>query len=114
MENAVYVRVLDMAAGTSRLLRQESQEVIWVDGLLFDDTVLYYTRESQAGIEEKSFIRTSDGSVYQNAAFRGQIETWDGKFGAVIEMDQPLGTYREIIAGGLYESSQQLRLIIGG
>lgn len=95
------VRALDMATGNSRMLRQEHGTITSLDGILFGGSILRYTRLNEQGVDDTIFIRTSDGSQVYFANLDGQLSTWGNSYAAVMQLQLPMGTVRQILTGDL-------------
>lgn len=95
------VRALDMATGNSRMLRQEHGSITSLDGILFGGSILRYTRLNEQGVDDTIFIRTSDGSQVYFANLDGQLSTWGNSYAAVMQLQLPMGTVRQILTGDL-------------
>lgn len=95
------IRVLDLASGSSRLLRQEHCPVTSLDDLLFDDRVLRYTRTLEDGTSENCFIDSDTGSIYYTADYQGHMTCWGDRFAGVIHLQHPLGDTKRIVTGDL-------------
>lgn len=104
------VRALDMATGNSRMLRQEHGTITALDGILFGGTILRYTRLNEAGVDDTIFIRTSDGSQVYFANLDGQLSTWGSSYAAVMQLELPMGTCRQILTGDLNGTIQNLEI----
>lgn len=104
------VRALDMATGNSRMLRQEHGTIESLDGIFFDGTVLRYTRRNGQGEAEPVFIRTEDGSQMEFTGLDGMVSTWGSQYAAVVELELPLGTCRQILVGELEGDVQELNI----
>lgn len=102
------VRALDMATGNSRMLRQEHGTIVSLDGILFSDSILRYTRQNEDGVNDTIFIRTSDGSQVYFANLDGQLTTWGENYAAVMQLELPMGTCRQILTGSLSGTIQNL------
>lgn len=102
------IRVMDLAAGTSRLLREEHKQVLSVGGMLFDDTTLYYTRLTEDGKTETCFVNASDGSLYQTADFQGQVLSWDRSYTGRMVLDHAMGQTTWLISGDLQGNLKRL------
>lgn len=100
------IRAMDMATGNSRLLRQEHQRIISLDGLLFDGSILRYTRRISEDETETCFIRTSDGSQSYLADLDGQLTTWDDSYAAVMRLELPMKDFCQIMTGSVDSSPQ--------
>ena len=104
------VRALDMATGNSRMLRQEHGTIVSLDGILFGGTILRYTRQNEEGVNDTIFIRTSDGSQVYFANLNGQLTTWGNSYAAVMQLELPMGTCRQILTGDLSGTIQNLEI----
>lgn len=93
------VRALDMATGNSRMLRQEHGDIVSLDALLFDGSLLRYTRQDSDTERETVFIRTDDGSQVELPRLDGPVTTWDDSYAGVMEVEQPMGLCRLILTG---------------
>ena len=104
------VRALDMATGNSRMLRQEHGTIVSLDGILFGGSILRYSRVNEAGVDDTIFIRTADGSQVYFANLNGQLSTWDDRYAAVMQLELPMGTCRQILAGSLGGTIENLEI----
>jgi len=104
------VRALDMATGNSRMLRQEHGAIVSLDGVLFGGTILRYTRQNEQGVNDTIFIRTSDGSQVYFANLNGQLATWGENYAAVMQLELPMGTCRQILTGDLSGTIRNLEI----
>ena len=95
------IRVMNLADGTSRLLREEHNEVLDVGGMLFDDGTLYYTRLNEEGDVETCFVDSGNGSLYQTADFQGQVLSWDRNYVARMVLPHAMGQTTWLISGDL-------------
>ena len=93
------VRAMDTTDGTSRLLRQEHGTITGLEGLLFDGTILHYTRTVGEEEGDSSFIRTNDGSLAYCANLDGQVTTWGDTYAAALDFGLPMGSRRDILVG---------------
>lgn len=100
------VRAMDMATGNSRLLRQEHQSIVSLDGLLFDGSILRYTRRISEDETETCFIRTSDGSQSYLADLDGQLTTWGDSYAAVMRLELPMADFCQILTGSVTSAPQ--------
>lgn len=95
------VRVMHLSEGTSRILREEHNPVVSVDGLLFGDGTLRYTRRTTDGGTETCFVDSGDGSMYQTADFQGQILSRDGTYAGLMKIDHAMGKTLWVVTGDL-------------
>ena len=102
------IRVMHLAEGTSRLLREEHTAVLSVDGLLFDDQTLYYTRRTNSGDVQTCFVDSGDGSIYHTADFRGDIRSWENHYAGLMVLEHALGESSWLITGNLDGELQKL------
>lgn len=102
------VRAMDMATGNSRLLRKEHVPIVGLDGLLFEGSVLRYTRQVSEEETETCFIRTADGTQTYFADLDGALVTWGENFAAVMKLELPLSDVRQILTGSADGSTQCL------
>lgn len=100
------VRAMDMATGNSRLLRQEHQPIVSLDGLLFDGTVLRYTRTISYDKTESCFISTTDGSQSSFTDLGGEITTWGENYAAITNLELPVENFRQILTGTIDSDPQ--------
>ena len=92
------VRAVDMSTGNSRLVRQEHEPILTLDGILFDGGVLRYTRRTSDDQNQTCFIRTTDGSqLYSVNGIHCLTTTWDENCAAVTTMQLPIGRLRQIL-----------------
>ena len=102
------IRVMHLAEGTSRLLREEHNQVLTVDGLLFDDGTLYYTRQTESGEIQTCFVDSSNGSIYHTADFQGKILSWGKNYAGLMILDHAMGRTNWLVAGDLEGSLKRL------
>lgn len=102
------IRVMDPAEGTSRLLREEHNQVLTVEGMLFNDGILCYTRQTDEGEVQTCFVDASNGSLCQTADFQGQLLSWDRSYAGRMDLDHALGKTTWLIAGDLEGNPQRL------
>lgn len=102
------IRVMHLAEGTSRLLREEHNQVLSVEGLLFNDGTLYYTRRTEAGEVQTCFVNASNGSIYHTADFQGRILSWDRSYAGLMVLDHSMGQTQWLISGNLSGRLQRL------
>lgn len=102
------VRALDMATGNSRMLRQEHGRIVSLDALLFDGSILRYTRQEEDTAQDTVFIRTDDGSQVELPPLDGPVTTWDDSYAGVMEVEQPMGLCRLILTGQRAQAPQRL------
>lgn len=95
------IRALDLGTGTSRLLRQEHEEIRSLDSILFDDSVLRYTRLLADGASQQCFIDTESGRLYSSVDFSGRLETWDSQYVTILSQSHPLGENVYLLTGSL-------------
>ena len=104
------ISVLYPADGTSRRLREEHGSIVSVDGLLFEDTLLCYTRQTENGEVQKCFIDVEDGSLQDAEVFGGQIFTWDNSYSCVMELHHAMGDVSWLVTGSRDGAMQRLNL----
>ena len=102
------IRVMDLAAGTSRLLREEHKQVLSVGGMLFDNTTLYYTRLNDDGEVETCFVDAQNGSLYQAADFQGQVLSWGRNYVGRMVLPHAMGQTTWLISGDLEGNLKRL------
>ena len=102
------IRVLQLADGTSRLVREEHNPILSVGGMLFNDTTLYYTRLNEDGTPETCFVDADNGSLYQTADFHGQVLSWDRNYVGRMVLDHAMGQTTWLISGDLQGDLQRL------
>lgn len=102
------VRAVDVATGAARLLRQEHGTILELNGLLFDGSVLRYTRSTDGREGESCFIRTADGTQVYLAGLKGQVCSWQDRFGAMMTLELPMGSSRYILTGA---AGGQIRML---
>lgn len=95
------IRAMDMSTGNSRLLRQEHERILSMDALLFDGTILRYTRQTEDEQTQTVFIRTDDGTQTYLADLNGQLTSWSSSYAAVMGLELPMGSFRQIVTGNL-------------
>lgn len=93
------IRVLDLTSGSTRLLRQESSQIASLDGLVYGDSVLRYTRLLEDGATETCFIDAETGSLCFTAEYQGHTVSWGDKMAGILKLDHPLGQSRRIVTG---------------
>ena len=103
------IRVLQLADGTSRLLREEHKPILSVGGMLFNDTALYYTRLNDEGKTETCFVDVQNGSLYQTADFQGQVLSWDRNYVGRMVLDHAMGQTTWLISGDLEGNLKRLK-----
>lgn len=97
--NAEGIQVLNLSTGGSRLLRQEHETVVNLDGVYFNDTLLRYTRRLSDGTEQDCFISAENGRLYDTAAFQEHLVTWDDRYATVLEQEYPFGKLQYLLSG---------------
>ena len=102
------IRVMDLAAGTSRLLREEHKQVLSVGGMLFDNTTFYYTRLNDDGDVETCFVDAQNGSLYQAADFQGQVLSWGRSYVGRMVLPHAMGQTTWLISGDLEGNLKRL------
>lgn len=85
------IKAMDLTSGVTRMLRQEHAQVICVDGLLLNDTLLRYTRQLEDGTEQTCFVDAADGSSRHTGQFQGQLATWGGSVSGIMKLTHPVG-----------------------
>lgn len=103
------IRVLQISDGTSRLVREEHKPILSVGGMLFNDTILYYTRLNDHGNVETCFVDVDNGSLYQTADFQGQIVSWTRNYVGRMVLDHAMGQTTWLISGDLEGNLQRLK-----
>ena len=102
------LEVMNLSDGTTRRIREEHQRIEAVNGLIFDDTILYYTRLAADGSSEVCFVNTADGSLRTAAALQGSIRAYDNGVACVMELDHALGQSRWLLVGQRGSALQRL------
>lgn len=102
------IRVIQLADGTSRLLREEHNEILSVGGTLFEDGTLYYTRRNEDGAVETCFVDAVNGSLYQTADFQGQVLSWGRNYVGRMVLDHAMGQTTWLISGDLQGNLKRL------
>lgn len=102
------IRVMHLAEGTSRLIREEHNEVLSVGGLLFDDGTLYYTRCTEDGEVQTCFVDAANGSIRHTADFQGKILSWDRSYAGIMMLDHAMGQTTWLVSGNLSGKLQRL------
>lgn len=96
------IRALDLETGISRLVRQEYAQITALDGLLFEDSVLHYTRLVDEE-PESCFIFTETGTLTdsdQSADIRRMV-SWDNSYAALTQISLPFESLERIQYGTL-------------
>lgn len=96
------------ADGTSRRLREEHGTILSLDGLLFEDEILVYTRQNALGEAQKCFISVADGSLRDAVALQGQIHTWKNQYSCVMTFNYPMGQVTWLLTGDKSGNQQRL------
>lgn len=86
------LEVMTLADGTARLIREEHQPILSVDRLLFQDTMLCYTRQTPEGERQACFISALDGSLMNAAAFTGTLYSLGERFVCLMNLEHVFGT----------------------
>lgn len=102
------LEVMNLSDGTTRRIREEHQRIESVDGLIFDDTILYYTRLTADGSREVCFVNTEDGSLRTAAALQGSVRAYNNGVACVMELDHALGQTRWLLTGQRGSALQRL------
>lgn len=102
------IRVMHLSGGTSRLIREEHNQVLSVDGLLFDGETLCYTRQTESGEIETCFVNSSNGSIQHTAGFRGEIRSWGQNYISVMVLPHSMGQTTWLVSGDLSGNLQRL------
>ncbi len=92
------IKAMDLTSGVSRMLRQEHGQVIRMDGLLLDDTVLHYTRRMEDGSEQSCFVDAENGASRHAGVFHGQIVTGETSVSGVVKLNHPMGALSWIVS----------------
>lgn len=90
---------MDLQKGTARLLREEQGDTVELNSLLFDDTLLQYTRRRSDGAEEVCFIDPDSGSLISVTRFRGTLQSRGDRFQAMLQVPDALGEEQWILSG---------------
>lgn len=96
------------AEGTTHRLREEHGRIVSVDGLLFDNEILCYTRQTEDGETEKCFINVRDGGLRDATEFRGEMRTWENRYSCVMELEHAMGETAWLITGERGANPQRL------
>ena len=102
------IRVIQLADGTSRLLREEHNRILSVGRTLFNDGTLYYTRQNEDGDVETCFVDAENGSLFQTADFQGQVLSWDRNYVGRMVLDHAMGQTTWLISGDLQGNLKRL------
>lgn len=102
------IRVMHLSEGTSRLLREEHNQVLSVDGLLFEDDTLCYTRRTDSGETENCFVNAGNGQLQYTANFQGQIRSWGEHYAGLMTLDHAMGQTTWLVSGDLSGSLKRL------
>ncbi len=93
------IRAMDLSTGVSRILRQEHTQVKTLNGLLFDNGVLCYTRLGANDSEQICFIDANDGRIYYTATYDAAMFHWDNWYATAPQIEYPLGDFQRILSG---------------
>ena len=93
------LEVMILADGTARRIREEQQTIVSVDGLLFDDSVICYTRQNQEGAEQVYFVNAEDGSLLDAASLSGRLHALGQRVVCVTDLEHAFGQDRWLITG---------------
>ncbi len=93
------IQVMDLQAGTTRMLRQEHEQIIRLDGILFDNSCLYYTRAKSDGTEQTCFVDTNTGSMIRSVRFHGRMVSHENRFESVMKVSHAMGQSEWIVLG---------------
>lgn len=93
------IRAMDLSTGVSRIVRQEYTQVLSLDGLLFGNSILCYTRLGANDSEQTCFIDANDGRIYYTATYDAPMFHWDNWYAAAPQIEYPLGSFQRIITG---------------
>ncbi|MBR2047400.1 MAG: hypothetical protein IJ960_02255 [Oscillospiraceae bacterium] len=85
------LEVMTLADGTARRIREEHHPILSVDRLLFQDTMLCYTRQTPEGHRQTCFISTEDGSLLDAAAFTGSLYSLGDRFVCLMKLEHAFG-----------------------
>lgn len=102
------IRVMDLADGISRMLREEHSPVLSLEGLLFNDRTLHYVRRNESGEAQTCFVDAENGSLYQTAVFQGQVLSWNRNYAGRMILDHALGQSTWLVTGDLEGNLQRL------
>ncbi len=90
---------MDLRTGISRPLRQEHAEILSLNGLLFDDQILSYTRMGSNGAKQTSFIDSHDGRSCYTATYDAPVVHWGNKYATAPRIEHPFGVFQRILTG---------------
>lgn len=93
------IHALELSTGTSRTLRQEHEQIVSLDGVYFNGTLLRYTRRLSGGALQDCFISAENGRLYDTAAFQDELATWDDFYVTMLEQSHPFGTLQYLLTG---------------
>lgn len=93
------IQVMDLQEGTARMLRQEHEQIVRMDGLLFDDSWLYYTRRNDDGVEQTCFVDAATGSISRSNRFHGRITSDSSYFSSVMRVSSAMGQTNWVVMG---------------
>lgn len=104
------IQVMNLQEGTSRILRQEHEQIVRLGGLMFENSILYYTRRGADGTEQTCFVDAESGSLSRTNEFQGQMVSRGTHFNTVMKVDHALGQDSWVITGNKYGRLHMLDL----
>ena len=104
------IQRMDLKEGTSRVLRQERGEITRLGGLMFENSVLYYTRLDPDGMERTCFVDADSGSLCRTNTFRGQMASRGTHFSSVLKVSHTMGEASWVVTGNKYGRLRMLEL----
>lgn len=102
------LEVMTLADGTARRIREEHHPILSVDRLLFQDTMLCYTRQMPQGDTQTCFISTGDGSLLDAAAFTGSLYSLGDRFVCLMQLEHAFGDTCWLTTGPMGGPAQRL------
>lgn len=93
------LEVMTLSDGTARRIREEQQTIVSVDALLFDDSVISYTRQNAEGAEQVCFVHTADGSLLDAASLTGRLHDLGQRIACITDLEHAFGESRWLITG---------------
>lgn len=96
------IELMNLQEGTSRILRQEHEAIGRLGGVMFENSILYYTRLAKDGTEQTCFVDTESGSLRHINEFQGQMVSRGTHFNSVMKVDHALGQDSWVITGNKY------------
>ncbi len=93
------IQVMDLQEGTTRMLRQEYEQIVRLGGLVLDDSWLYYTRLRSDGTEQTCFVDASTGSISRTNRFQGRLSSEGTDFHSVMKVGSAMGQTNWVVMG---------------